>query len=672
MVTEDVEETEINPADYPKELEAVLDVCKLFAPPTKQTVAEWAEDNFILSSDYSAEPGLYKTDKAPYQKGILDAFNDASIETIVLKTSAQVGKSLSLQMMLAYTIEKDPAPALVVLPTLDNAKAFSKERLSCMFRDIPTLRAKLINEDKTKAKDTDNTILSKKYKGGAISLAGANSPASLAARAVRYLFLDEIDRFEVSAGAEGSPIQLAIKRTTTYFNRKIIMCSTPTCRDSNIDKAYNDSDQRKYHVPCPHCGEFQIMMFGQIKFDTNEYKQKGKIINAYYECPKCQGHITDKDKLALLNKGKWIADKPANGTAGFWINELYSPWVSFADISTKFLDAKKHRDLQPFMNTSLAEYFENKVDTLEVSPLFNRREDYNPAIVPLDALLITAGVDVQEDRIEVSVYAWAENMESWNLDHRVFLGNPATPAVWADLDDYLKTTYKHESGLIMPIHATAIDTGGSMTDATYRYCKGKLNRNIFAIKGSSSNNSPIYNKPSKGKTKEGSRVKLHIVGVSTAKDTIYKRLQLTDAGAGYLHYPKARTLDFFEQLIAETIKIKKLHGQNIRVWEKRTSDARNEALDCLVYAMAALHILNPLWSSLLKNHTTKVYKLKGKGTPAPVIETPVIEPQEELQEETPIETPIIKPEPTYTQQIIKQRVQRIIKKPRGNWLNKSY
>jgi phage terminase large subunit GpA-like protein len=553
------------------------------APPTI-SISQWADYYRFLSSESSAEAGKWYTDRAPYQRGVMNAILDKEVETIVVMFAAQTGKTEMLNNAVGYFIHQDPAPMLIVHPTLQMGEAYSKDRLYPMLRDTPKLAA-LVNTDKKR--DGENTILHKKFPGGHITIAGANSPASLASRPIRVVLLDEVDRYPISAGTEGDPVNLARKRTTTFWNRKIILTSTPTIKKaSRIETAYQESDQRKYYVPCPHCETMQILKWERMKWE--EDKPETAVYVCEYGCI-----ISDVEKFGMIRRGEWRATAPFYGTAGFHLNELYSPWVSFAEMAQHFLEAKKMPEtLKTFINTALAETWDNDYagEGIDEHWLMSRVEPYKDA--PDGVLLITCGVDIQDDRIEGEVVGWGKNEESWSLEYFTIYGNPTLPDVWLSLDDKLQSRYPLAIGGALPIACTCIDSGGHYTEAVYQYCQRKKisGQRIYAVKGVSQNGKPIVSNPSRSNRYS---IPLFPIGTDTAKEVIYSRFTITEQGAGYCHFPDHYEEEYFKQITAERYSKRFIKGRTVQQWIKTRS--RNEALDCRVYALAALKILKPNW-----------------------------------------------------------------------------
>lgn len=569
-----------------------------FRPPPRLSVSEWADRNRRLSPEASAEPGQWITARAEYQRGILDAFSDSTVDTVVVMSSAQVGKTEIINNVVGYHIDQEPAPMLVIQPTLTIAEAWSKDRLSPMIRDTPCL-AGLVKD--ARSRDSGNTILQKIFPGGHITMAGANSPASLASRPVRIVLDDEVDRYPASAGSEGDPVSLGKKRSTTFWNRKLGLFSTPTVKGaSRIEAAYEASDQRRYFVPCPDCGVFQTLRWSQVKWDRGP---DGAHLpdTAQYECEGCHSRWGDAKRWAAIRWGEWRATKPFRGTAGFHLNEIYSPWVELEAMVTEFLEARPFPDrYRVWVNTALGEVWEDRTAKVEITGLSARRELYGPKL-PHGVAVLVAGVDVQDDRLELEIVGFGRNEESWGIEDRVIRGNPATGEIWRLLDEQLLLPREREDGIKLRPAASCVDSGGHHTAAVYAFCKPRKLRRVWAIKGVGGTGHPIWPKrPSKGNRE---RVDLYLVGVDAAKDMLAGRLAIEMpedgiAPPGYCHFPDAYDDEFFRQLMAEHAVTRYQQGQPRRIWVKKAAHLKNEALDRRVYAIAALHGLFAMGLSL--------------------------------------------------------------------------
>lgn len=537
----------------------------------------------MLSSEASAEHGRWDTRRAEYQRGIMDAISDPTTSEVIVMTSAQIGKTEIINNTVGYFIDQDPSPVLVLQPTIGMAESWSKDRLAPMLRDTKRLTHKVAPPS---AKDSGNTVLHKVFSGGHITMAGANSPASLASRPIRVVLADELDRYPASAGTEGDPLSLAIKRTNNFWNRKIVITSTPTVKGfSRIEMAYNETDQRNFFIPCPHCGEFHVLRWGNVVWEKDNPK------SAEFVCPSCSKKYNDALKNAAIRKGRWQATAPFKGKAGFHLNELYSPWRRLHETVSEFLASKPYPErLQVWINTALGETWDSGGEVLNENELMERVENY-AAEVPARALYLTAGVDTQQDRLECEVVGWGAGEETWSIDYAVFHGDPDIPegqagSPWTQLTDHIRRTWKHESGVELVIAKTCIDTGGSNTQSVYNYVKRHKGQNIFGIKGIGGENLPIVGSPNRKRSGTVRRpIDLYPVGVDQAKSIVLKRLKITEQGAGYCHFP-VRDIDYFRQLTSEKMVTKFVKGFPRREYHK-LDGRRNEALDCRVYAFAA-------------------------------------------------------------------------------------
>lgn len=543
-------------------------------------VSQWADENRILTSEASAEPGTWRTDRCPYQREIMDCITDREIEIIVFEKSSQVGATEIINNIIGYYIAQDPSPILVLQPTLEMARTWSKDRLAPMLRSSPALKGKV---KEPRSRDSENTVLHKKFPGGSLSIVGANSASSLASRPVRILLCDEVDRYPDSAATEGDPIQLAIKRTQTFWNRKIVLTSTPTIDGiSRIQAAWETSDKRHYFVPCPHCNEYQILEWKYVQWDEDKPE------TAHYICHYCGGVMEEKDKIKMLEHGEWRAEKQTNNVAGFHISELYSPWSTWKNMAETFVEVKKHPEqLKTFINCALGQVWADQGEELEAHALMSRAENYDSTLIPDEVLVITAGCDIQKDRIEIQTVGWALDSQSYVLQYQIVWGETSQSAVWNELDAFLKTRYQKEDGSYLPIACVAIDSG-FQTQSVYNFCKPRSGRRIFAVKGMNTAGKPIAGRPVQtGKQ----RVPLVPVGTDSAKEVIFGWLQISEPSPGYIHFPSDVDNEYFKQLTAEKRVIKYYKGYKRLVFKPIRE--RNEALDCWVYCLAAFHILQP-------------------------------------------------------------------------------
>ncbi len=698
-------------------------------PPKRLSMSDWADNYRMLSRETSAEPGRWRTSRAPYQKGIMDAISDRSVETVVLMTSAQVGKALdvatpilttegwrtmgdiavgdvvyslgrretevvfvssimegrrcfclefsdggevvcdgehlwrvvteegetdevsALEILayegrlflvaddgetaeerfisaiyevpsrpvrciqvddkshlylcgencypthntevllntVGYFMSQDPSSMLVFQPTQDMAETFSKDRVQTMLRDTPILSELVI----TKGRDTRNSIGRKEFPGGTLQISGANSPAALASRSARIILADEVDRFPMSAGNEGDPIHLAIKRANTFWNRKIVLVSTPTVKGaSRIEQEFLTSSREEWTVACPNCGHYQPYTWAAIHFNPDDATRPVTM-----ECAHCGEEF--EEFSWKRQPGRWEASAQNPKKRGFHLNELASPWKRWREVVDDFLEMR-HRpeDLQVFVNTSLGESWEIPTE-VSYDYVLKRRERYD-AEVPDGAVLLTAGVDTQDDRLEVEVVGWGLGRESWGIAYRVFHGDPREKGVWEKLDAFLLRGFSRQDGTTLHISAACVDSGGHCTTEVYRFTKAREHRLVFSIKGKGGTGVPVVSRPS---VVGPMRAKLYHLGVDALKSALMGRLKQEFVGPGYCHFPinpeSGYTQLFFEGLTSETRRVVKKKGRAVVTWEVRPG-VRNEPLDCRNYATAAMEILNPDFETLAK------------------------------------------------------------------------
>lgn len=543
-------------------------------PPRRVRLSEWAEEHYRLSSESSAQPGPISLFE--FQREPMDALGAHSgYQEIVLVWASQMSKTSLTLAMLCHMIAEDPGPMLVVQPTLSMAEAFSKERLSPMIRDCPILRGKVAEP---RSRDAGSTVYGRKFTGGQVSIATSNSPAGLASRPIRYLILDEVERFEASAGAEGDPVDLARARTRSFWNRKIVMTSSPTIKGvSRVEMAWLESDQRFFEVPCPHCQHYQRLVWARVEYEEN-------LEEAAYRCAKCEKLIPHHRKLWMVARGRWKATHPGRPVAGFHLSELYSPWRAWGDLAADWLKAQGSPErLRSFINTSLAEWWDDQAaGAVKEDELLARRENYGP-VLPERVALLTAGVDVQADRAEVSVYGWGAGEESWLMAHRIVPGDPSAPLFWESLDSFLSERWQHPIIGPMPLHAVCVDSG-AFTGQVTRFCDERRGRRVMAIKAATGMR-PVWPR----RESKAPKGKVFVIGVDALRQTITHRLRIEE-GPGRIHFPTTVGRDFFEQLTSEFVRTEYRRGRPLRVWERRKG-RRAEAWDCSVYALAGVYAL---------------------------------------------------------------------------------
>lgn len=562
----------------------------MFRPPARQTVSEWADANRVLVSESSAEPGAWRTDRAPYQREIMDAFTQPGVWQIVIMASAQVGKSEIELNMMGCAIDNDPGPMLYIQPTDKVAEDYSKRRIAPMINACPTLRQKVF---KARSRDAMNTITMKTFPGGSLAIIGANSPADLSSKPVRYIFMDETDRFPASAGTEGDPQELAERRTETFrHNRKIVKTSTPTIKGaSKIETDYMNGTQEEWHTECPHCHTYSYIRFADIHFEKEDFtNQSGdedytvKVVT--WRCPVCKRDIGEYECKRL--PAKWVSKNPKaldNGIRSFRLNAFMSPWSDWKDIVWKFL--KAHKDpmkLQTFYNTILGEVWEIHINSGLDEMLYKRREHY-PAEVPPGVLLLTMGMDTQDNRLEYEVVGWDRNGQSWGISRGVIPGRPDAPGVWQEVDALLDREWKSTNGIKFRILATFIDSGGHFTTTIYKQCARRASKKIWPIKGENGEGKDECRPMRRG---QGDGAKF-MLGVDAGKAGIMSDAAIEEPGPNYMHFPidykAGYDMEYFKGLISERLEIHRRNGKGVAVWEQFYE--RNEPLDCRNYARAA-------------------------------------------------------------------------------------
>lgn len=561
-------------------------------PPPELKLSEWADKFRRLSIGSTAEPGRWRTSKAPYQREIMDAITDISIKKVVIMSAAQVGKTDAMVLnSIGYYTHYDPSSIMVVQPTIDMAEKFSKEKLAPMIRDTPVI-ANLINE---KSRTSGNTIMQKVFPGGFLTIAGANSPTGLRSHTVRIVLADEIDAYPASAGKEGDPLLLVTKRQTTFWNKKQVDISTPTVKGaSRIEVEYQNSSRGEWNAPCPCCGELQPLVWANVVFDKED------LTEIKYACSKCGVISSEVEWKEKFIDGCFIHEDPDNPVRGFHLNTLASTLASWREVVEKFLvanDEKKKGNvelLKVWTNTEMGETWEEDGETMDDTELLKRREKYN-CEVPEEVIYLTAGVDTQDDRFEVEVVGWGAEYESWGIKYAAIYGDNSNidNQVWKDLDTFLQQTFEKPDGTKMKLQCVCVDSGGHRTNQVYKFCKARFNRRVFAIKGSNDSAAAYIQKPKKtGREK----VYLFTLGVDTGKSLLMDRLKLGEDGPGFCHFPKEENKGYdekyFKSLTSEKKVMRYKMGRPYFAWELKDKGVhkRNEALDCRNYATAAIEI----------------------------------------------------------------------------------
>lgn len=522
----------------------------------------------------------------PPAREIMLAVTDPLVKELTVMSCSQLLKSELLNNVTAYHIAMDPCPIIIMQPTSHMAQAYSKDRIDPMIRDTPIL-TELVSEKKSR--DSNNTILHKQFPGGQLTMIGANSPSELASRPVRIILCDEIDRYPDSSGKEGDPVDLIAERAGTFFNRKQINTSTPTIEGrSKIENKYLLSDQRVHCGTCPHCNVGEEMSFQNVKWTDNDPS------TAHYQCPLCAAKWTEPDRIKAIKNGFYRANAPFKGHAGFKVTKVSSPWEPLSVLVKKFLDAKDNSEkLKVFVNTQLAETWVERGEAPDHQRLYERREGYKQNSIPKGVVFLTAGVDIQKDRIEVEIVGWGRDKQSWSIDYRYYMGDTALDQVWLELDKVLNETWKDAENRELKLRMMAVDSGYN-TQHVYSWVRKHPTDRVRAVKGQD-NITAIFSAPRDAEVaRDGSKLrhalKVWHVGVSLVKSELYSWLKLNqpedgkEYPSGYLHFPEY-DLEHFRRLSAEHLMKRTLKGRTTYRWEKKYE--RNEQLDCRVYARAA-------------------------------------------------------------------------------------
>lgn len=598
-------------------------------PPDDLTVTQWAEAKRRLSAESAAEPGPWRTERTPYLREPMDAFTDPKVRHIVMVAASQVGKSEFLNNCIGYIIDEDPGSILFIHPTTIDAQEYSKLRIAPMLRDSPALRQKIAAP---KSRDSHNTILQKAYPGGILTMCGSTEAHALASKPIRYVFGDERDRWATSAGNEGDPWDLAMARQTTFYNAKAVEVSTTTIKNASaIEAAYYTGTMERWNSKCPHCGEYHEIRWSDIRFEYDEiivsHKKTYKVKKVYYTCPGC-GCISTEAEMKCA-PAKWIAENPeayGQGTRSFWLNAFVSQWASWESIVLKYLNALgSTKKMQVVFNTCFGEPWEDRGDIEDEDSLLARREDYGkddngePVELPQGVLVLTAGVDTQDDRMEYEIVGHGHFGETWGIEKGIVMGRPDDDSTWSKLDEMVfDRVLRFQNGVGLRVSMSFVDEGGHFTQDVRLQCRARIGKKVFCIKGMPGQDKPYTAPPKKQKIivrqiAVGTCWQYQI-GVDSGKEIIMDNLRVQTPGAKYCHFPKRDDYGsaYFTGLLSET-KVYDPNKKQPWSWKKIPGHERNEPLDCRNYANAAFRAL----PKNLDEIDRQLKAAAGQRTPAP-------------------------------------------------------
>ncbi len=569
---------------------ALLDALE---PPPDLNIWQWADKYRILSSEASAEPGPWRTDRFPFMREVMEELSPQSDrEEIVLMSGAQVAKTENCLNLMGFSIDYDPCPMLYVQKTEIAVERFSKQRFSKSLENSPSIKDKISN---VKSRDGSNTISLKNFPGGMIIMGGASSASSLRSMPIKKLLLDEEDSYDIDIQEEGDPIQLAIRRTANFPGRKIFHISTPGVTEtSRIEPLFEEGDQRYYHVPCPFCGFYQIIKWKNLKYNVTDMGSSFRVDDVKLQCEECSELIEERFKTEMLAAGKWIAENPGVDIASFHLNSFYSPlgfysWKDAVKLWMKYKRSRAQEQLKVFVNTVLGETFSATGKTVDHSQLASHKMVYQ-ADVPEGVKVLVAGADVQDDRIEVEVLGVGDDLETWSISYKKFIGDTEEKAVWNQLDEFLSKPFKHVDGYSMYVLGAGIDSGHK-AKIVYDFCRKREFKRFVPIKGVGGWGHGIIDR-SKYRNKSG--VFLLKIFVDEMKTKVYSQLKLDSHGPGYCHFPDKDEYndDYFMMLSSERLQRKRNGGQWKLSWHV-LRNRRNEALDCRNYALGFLYMMFP-------------------------------------------------------------------------------
>jgi terminase, large subunit len=625
----------------------VAEACRIgWTPPPRRSLSQWADEKFYLSEGTAASAGRWRC--YSYQVGFMDAITNPLVRQVTMKKSARIGYTKMINAAVGYYIDQDPCPIMVVQPRKEDAEGYSLEEIGPMIRDIPCLYEKLPDgadtaSTRVRRGKSRNTILHKNFPGGTLSIVGSNSPASFRRVSRKIVIFDEVDAYPVSAGVEGDPIELGMKRSEYYHDRKTIAGSTPLISGtSRIDTLFEEGDQRRFHVPCPHCGHFDFLVFS-AREDRRGHVMRwpdNKPELAHFVCSACQGEILPKHKRQIMDRGEWRADKPFNGHASFHIWAAYSlsPNTTWASLAAGFLKAKRTsvEQLKTFINTLLGETWSERGEAPDWERLFNRREEYEIGTVPDGVIILTAGVDVQKDRLVYEVVGWGADKESWSIISGEFYGETSEPAVWDQLKGLLDDSWQDSEGKEHSIRIMAVDSG-FRTQTVYNWCRQFPGNRVIAVKGVQKASTLLGTPTLTDLRHNGQRIRhgarVWMVGTSIAKTELYGWLQQKPPEEGnpfppgWCHIP-GYDEEHFKQLTAEKLVERVNKRTKMKTYEWVVLENRqNHKLDCRIYARAAATLCGLDRLKRRPNRENRARSRSAEGVappPAPSEPTPVV------------------------------------------------
>ena len=624
----------MNSGDVQRLNAVVAKVMAGMKPPENLTVTEWAEKRRRLSTESSAEPGPWRTTRTPYLREPMNAFTDPRVRRIVMVAASQVGKSELELNIIGYIIDEDPGSILFVHPTTIDAKEFSKLRIAPEIRDCPTLRRKVAAP---KSRDSGNTVLQKTYPGGILTMCGSTEAHALASKPIRYVLGDERDRWATSAGNEGDPWGLAMARQTTFYNAKAVEVSTPTVKNASaIADSYAEGTMERWKSECPHCGEYHEIQWKDIRYEyeTKEVNKKKtyKVTSIMYVCPGC---AAVSDEVTMKRQpARWEADNPdayAQGVRSFWLNAFVSQWASWESIILKFLNAVGNsRKLQVVYNTCFGELWEDRGELEDEDSLMARREEY-PAELPEGVLVLTAGVDTQDNRMEYEVVGHGHFGETWGIEKGIVMGRPDDEKTWAKLDEVLFDRVFHfADGLGLRLSMSFVDEGGHFTQDVRLQCRARIGKKVFCIKGMPGPDKPYTAPPKQMKIivnqKTVGTCWQYQIGVDSGKVMIMDNLSVKSPGSKFCHFPKRDDYGpgYFAGLLSERLEYDAEKKQPW-VWKKIPGHERNEALDCRNYALAAFKALPKNLDAIDRQLKTMRGQRLPENTAVPAVQQPRVQ-----------------------------------------------